>query len=325
MGRRSKSVESFLRSLDEYHEKRRQEVRARVFADELFVFGDFGVGRMRRTATDYIILGDRRRGPSFSGMAISRALPFDSTERTELYRALDGDGEFAVVSCGGRAAVIYRGLLRSYRIGIMSLTDHAISAASAARGEDFGHLFGDVTFHGVSADVSYSGNPGRFISDYMSFRHDVLSACGVEGDDGIAGFDDMISATADMVGCEVLHEESRKTFSERVDRDTSAAVLVCLLSAIRSVSSDRCAHINVGESDGDAVIHISFKPYGEFNGERSAFIDFCRSFSELHGIPFSFGTHGDLFRVSFIPVRIDPSIGGLKASVNFNLDRNGSR
>ena len=106
MGRRSKSVESFLRSLDEYHEKRRQEVRARVFADELFVFGDFGVGRMRRTATDYIILGDRRRGPSFSGMAISRALPFDSTERTELYRALDGDGEFAVVSCGGRSAVI---------------------------------------------------------------------------------------------------------------------------------------------------------------------------------------------------------------------------
>ena len=319
MGRRSNNVENFLRSMERYCESEARNRKPRVFGDELFVFGDFGGSRRRRSYADYIVLGDRRRGDSFSGESIVEGLCRSDLEREAFFRAIESGRDFSVMPCAGRTAILYTGLLSSCRLGVLSLTQHSPRATAASLSGSFGGLFDDVRFDGAFSDPDGNANACSFVNDFMTFKSDMLSACGIERVEGRIGFDTMLYSAADAVGCSVVLAGNRFLRSEYFDRDTSAAMMLCLLSAIRSVSEDRCAYVSVGEADGDAAIGISFKPYGIFDADRAAFLTFCRSLSELHGIPFSFVTVGDTCRADFIPMKLDPSEAGLKAGVIFDF------
>ena len=135
----------------------------------------------------------------------------------------------------------------------------------------------------------------------------------------------MLYSTADLVGCELSLSGDGFIHVGAIERDTAAAMLLCLLSAVRSVSEDRCAYVSAIGREGDVIIEVFFKPYGDFNGEEATFVGFCRTFSELNGIPFSFARRGDGYCAAFIPERIDPAKGGLKASVIFDFNPQESR
>ena len=319
MGRNSKSVENFLRSIDEYYENEAKMASVRIFRDELYVFGEVRSAGGRRRPDDYIILGDRRRGESLVGTSLPRSLLGSRTD--ELYSAIDSRKSFAVINCGGKAAILYLGLFGSCRVGIMSLTAHSACVIASAMADDLGCIFGGIWVSDAIRSVGGEGDPRGFINDFMMFKSEVLSACGIEGLHAFVGLEEMLFSVSELVGCNIEIMGRGPIVEERVERETSAAMFFCLLSAIRSASEDRCAFIRVREYDGDAVIDLTFKPYGELPEDSLPFAEFCRSFSERHGIPFSYESANGKCSVSFIPVRIDPSAGGLKASVPFDVNQ----
>ena len=319
MGRRSKSVENFLMSMEAFCENEARNRKVRTFSDELFVFGEINGTRRRRSAFDCIILGDRRRGKSLAGNPVVGTIFKSSDEEREFYRAIDSKKEFAVIAYSGKTAILYLGLWRSYRLGVISLTSQSVKVTAAALSEDFGRVFEDIWF-GDGFSMADEANPCLFINEFMTFKRDMLAASGIDSVDGRLGFDTMLYSAAETVGCDVVLTENSFLRVERIDRDTTATILLCLLSAVRSVSADRRAYVRISESDGDAAISLSFSPYGDFSTDRAVFADFCRSFSELYGIPFSIGIQNGICRVDFIPMRIDPSQSGLKASVIFDFN-----
>lgn len=325
MGRRSASVEKFLKSLDAYMENEANKAHARIYSDELFIFSESGVSRRRRSRDDHIILADRRRGASFSGRSVSEAFGLTRSELKAFYAALDSKRKFAVIPVAGKAAILYLGLFRSCRIGVMSLTPHLLGADSADYRDDFRYVFDDTFFPKELIKIGSEGNFLSFINDFMLFKSDILLACGIESRDGTVKVREMLYSAAELVGCELSLAREGGISASRIERDTTAAMVLCILSAVRSVSEDRCAYVGVSERDGESVISVSFKPYGDFDGENAAFVAFCRSFSELHGISFSFVKRGERYCASFIPERIDPSQSGLKASVIFDFNPHESR
>ena len=322
MGRRSKSVENFLRSIDEYYERGAELASVRTFKDELFIFGEFRIGGRRRPE-DYVILGDRRRGESLMGKSLLGAFP-DKKPR-DLYDALESGNSFAIIPWGEKVAIIYLGLYYSCRIGIMSLTYYTSRIVSAL-GPELRGVLGDVWFAKSITDVVENGNPCAFITDFMTFREEILAACGIDENPQVrGGVERMIYSSADLIGCGIKIDGVTYSGSERVERDTSAAIFLSILSAVRSISRDRSVTVTVGERDGDAVVDLSFQLYGELTDERMSFIKYAQSFSKRHSIPFSYDVTDGICRVSFMPIRLDPSEGGLKAGVTFELGRGGPR
>jgi len=324
VGRRPKNIEKFMRSLDEYTASNslgytvRQGIRA--FDDELFVFCESSGGRLRHTADDYYVIGGRgNRKKLSSAHFLADALCLNAREKRKLCSCLESGKSIAVISAGDKVAVIYCGLLGFCGLGVACLTSYPPTLISAVKNEKYSYLFGNFCFWSEYDGEEPWGDLEGFVNKILSFEREMLKVCGKGG-----GYDDicgMISATASIVGCGLLLGDTVNMKAEDIDRDTLSSILLCLFSSIRLVSTDRRAAVRFGTVDGDDVITVKFNTKPSLIERNAVFIDFCRSFCEHYLIPFAYEIRDTEVWISFIPSRIDPSVGGFKASIYFDMGK----
>lgn len=323
MKKKPSNVQKFLRSLDDLIENENSTGRApRVFKDELFVFCDAAGSRQRRTAEDYVVLGGRSSRTELSeNRALASLLPFSASEKKNLCRLTEGGGRFAVIPCGGRAAIVYCGLIGPCRLAVMSLTGHSSEVISHASLGEYSHIFEDTVFFAPASPsgASLRSDIAEFSSDFMSFRDDVLLSCGITPTESENELEGMISAAADFTGCELRFERLESLRGASADRQVAAAMTLSVLSAVRSLSADRCARVALYDSDGDATVTVSFTVADGLRREKMGFVSYCRAVSGLYGIPFAFDCGGGVGRVGFMPIKLDPSRSGLKADTVFDF------
>lgn len=324
MARRSKSIDKFMKSLDEYVFANdigytlRQKVR--VFDDDLFIFYEASGGRLRKSADDYRVIGGRSAHKGLSGSRLlADVLSLTKAERRGLCSCLDSGRQFAVISAGEQTALIYCGLLGSCGLGVASLTAYHPRLINRIKGEEFGHLLVGTWLSSECADDGGTDDPGEFIAKIQSFENELLSVCGKEPAD--VGIGDMIASAARLVGCGLRLGDTLRISAEAINRDTLAAMLLCIFSAVRSAATDRTATVRCGTVDGETVITVKFRTQPSFMEGNTVFIDFCRAFAEHYLIPFAFELTDINGWVSFIPYRLDPSASGLKTSIIFDAER----
>lgn len=303
-----------------------------LFDHDLILFREESSGYISKYE-DMVILGGRSAKPFKGGRLADEIKLLADDKRFFMDFIYDNGRKFALTYANGKMILVFNRLFRSCGIGVAAVFDVSPEfAAEAVKSGIFDRL-GAFLYSPGLIELSKSRKDARLSSEYDGLVYSVfkiadslLAAMG----EGLSAMDSRereavyfaIRSAAAITGCNCEKIERPDTVADiKLDKDSLAALLLCLFSLCRWLSSGRRGSVSVNAREsGYYSIRLEFEmTRAKLRDMDLRCISFCESMAERLELPLSIEIDNSTCVAEFIPLRVDPSLSGLKAGVRISF------
>ena len=293
------------------------------FDHDLILFKESG-GGYKFDASSLSVIGGRSQRP-FKSTRLGDLLGLCEADKRFLTDFLfDSSRKYAFFISDGKPLMIFNTLFRSSALGVAFVFDYPSSTMISAMKNGDLEIFGERIYSPSLFDAAASGISVGL--DHSGFTHsifsitDTLSAMLGEGND-LFEIKSCLTAAEELIGCSISFNVSDLSSLALSDLHSTAALLLCLFSICRRISTDRGAEVYIDSAREHVKYNVSFETLNDTLTElERECVGFCSDLAQGLEMPMSIELSNRSFSAEFVPYRVDPSLYGLKAGVNIKFN-----
>lgn len=292
--------------------------KIRFFDNDLILFRD--TGGYPTKYENLLVIGGRFSHEN-GETRLSEILSL-SKQNTKLFiKGLSSNEPFFLI-LGRKPILVFNRLFNSTGLGVVLVFDYSTGCAREALKCG---MLDEVNIVAPTFDEIEVSNSSLDSEGAAAFAYSLLDCVKQLGHRAIDVRSDVfetVRAIGDITGCLFeLVDININCNDVRYDPNALAALLLCFASLCRKISSQRSGKIRLNKENENLRLQIEFSTEGiKFGNEDLYCIDFCEDMANHLEIPLSISLNATECIIEFIPLRVDPSLCGLKASINISFE-----